>query len=1163
MSPPELPDSPGEQANMRRKLEQLHIDCSKELAKGLEEFNSRFDKAPADQWRALDDEAGSTFSEVFRFELDALGGNVPKHAGPADLTDVYAAAHEAGLAGLAFSGGGIRSATFNLGVVQALAQSRVLHDFDYLSTVSGGSYIGGWLSKWIHHLQGDVTRLESEMAGAVPRSPDPDAAAPSPGSDTVPPSPDANEEQTSPGPVKPATRAEPRPVQYLRRYSNYLTPRTGMFSADTWTLVCTYVRNTLLNLLILMAWLSAVFLLPRLLLPGIAAAMAGTESIWPFAVAVFLLAVAGIAFSISRRDPRPWQGWGLQGQGGVLVGVCIPLLLAGLLGSMALRQEQASLATFWDDLPDSLSPEYSFMLLPGLCYFLAWGLGWSSAQLLNWRDAKRAAADKAGKAGKKAEAGTPGAAGNAGNAGETNENDKVAKSEQSANCHNAGKSEKSDTSDTSVNSGAAGTTGTSDKSDNSAAYPFSLRKVFREGSVHLISAAIALAAGSILLLKLVSLVQASAYRDVNAVRLATFGMPIMLCLFGVTITLMIGLVGREYRDESREWWARQGAWTVIFALGWLGLFACTFYLPPLLDWAWDTYLATTLIAGAVTTALTLAGLKAGSGKATGEGSTSSWKEWVALVAPYAFSILVIALLTTWLQRVVAPVTTPAANAPAVQVHASRGELVMRCAALPDGSSPPSRELACKMTLATPDAAAGDGKPSLPAYLNLYTRRSSEAKCTMDELARRPPGATPACAADGMSPFVLFAGCLVVAFVVSWRVDINKFSLYMMYRLRLVRAYLGASTPKRAAHPFTGFDPEDDLPMPRLLRQWSGDTAVDVVQRPYHLINAAVNLVGGKELGWQNRKAGNFVFSPAFCGFELPAMPGTDDARPQLRGAFRPSVKYAADEAALRDNDAGVKLGTAVAVSGAAASPNMGYHSSLPLAFLMTLFNLRLGRWSPNPIRKDLWRRPAPYIGLFSIISELLGQTDSDARFLYLSDGGHFENLGVYELVRRRCKLIIAVDASADTRYAFDDLGNAVRKCLTDFNVPIDLKPGKIRRLGEGETGACFVAGTVRYSQADGECEDGVLLYIKPAIAGGENADLLNYSRVNPEFPHQSTADQWFDESQFESYRLLGYQAGMSALADVVAALKKDSLTERRQRLARMRDVLRPRTDTKS
>jgi hypothetical protein len=162
------------------------------------------------------------FHEVKRIELEEIGS-------PTDQ-----------LLGLAFSGGGIRSATFNLGILQALAQLKLLHCFDYLSTVSGGGYIGSWLAAWIRDQD-----QQSKDAGRLPDGMSKVEQALSPQD-----SPDPNAEKV-------------KPIQFLRRYSNYLTPELGLFSADTWTMVSIWVRNTLLNLLVLVAFLTSVLLIPR------------------------------------------------------------------------------------------------------------------------------------------------------------------------------------------------------------------------------------------------------------------------------------------------------------------------------------------------------------------------------------------------------------------------------------------------------------------------------------------------------------------------------------------------------------------------------------------------------------------------------------------------------------------------------------------------------------------------------------------------------------------------------------------------------------------------------------------------------------------------------------------------------------------------------------
>jgi hypothetical protein len=131
----------------------------------------------------------------------------------------------------------------------------------------------------------------------------------------------------------------------------------------------------------------------------------------------------------------------------------------------------------------------------------------------------------------------------------------------------------------------------------------------------------------------------------------------------------------------------------------------------------------------------------------------------------------------------------------------------------------------------------------------------------------------------------------------------------------------------------------------------------------------------------------------------------------------------------------------MAISGAAASPNMGYHTSTPTSSFLSLFNIRLGEWLGNPRNLETWRRETPRFGLYWLLSELFGNTTDESDFLYLSDGGHFENLGIYELVRRRCCLIVASDAAADPDWQFADLANAIERCRTDFGVSITFKTG--------------------------------------------------------------------------------------------------------------------------
>ena len=279
-------------------------------------------------------------------------------------------------------------------------------------------------------------------------------------------------------------------------------------------------------------------------------------------------------------------------------------------------------------------------------------------------------------------------------------------------------------------------------------------------------------------------------------------------------------------------------------------------------------------------------------------------------------------------------------------------------------------------------------------------------------------------------------------------------------------------------------------------------------RPMHVINVALNLVSGEKLAWQERKAQSFTVSPMHSGsFDL---------------GYRPSARYG--------GPAGISLGTAVTISGAAVSPNMGYHSSPTLAFLLTLFNVRLGWWlgNPGPYGQHTWLNECPTSALRPLTAELSGSTNDRLPYVYLSDGGHFENLGLYEMVLRRRRYIVVSDAGCDPTYAFEDLGNAIRKIRTDLGVPIEIHSmflyPRSKENSDPKVGRYCAYGRIRYSCVDPTGEDGELLYIKPAVYLTEPKDVYNYAMSSLAFPHETTADQWFSESQFESYRVLGYHA---------------------------------------
>ncbi len=343
-------------------------------------------------------------------------------------------------------------------------------------------------------------------------------------------------------------------------------------------------------------------------------------------------------------------------------------------------------------------------------------------------------------------------------------------------------------------------------------------------------------------------------------------------------------------------------------------------------------------------------------------------------------------------------------------------------------------------------------------------------------------------------YTVFGCALGLALILNVFVNVNTFSLHAMYRGRLVRSYLGASNNKRQPNPFTNFDTNDNFP---LVEAPAGPNA------PLHIVNIALNVVASKKLAWQQRKAESFTASALHCG--------------SYRVGYRPTAEYAGSR--------GLTLGTAMGISGAAASPNMGYHSNPILSLVMTFFNARLGWWLPNPGHHGdgYWRKTSPLLSLVPLVNEAMGRTNDENKWVYLSDGGHFENLGLYEMVLRRCKRIIVVDGSADSSFTLEDLGNAVRKINIDLGVPIEFAPPVVYEALPKPSPRHWFLGHVRYSQIDKtpETEDGQLLYIKASLTGDEPADVTPYSKAHPDFPHESTANQFFNESQFESYVQLG------------------------------------------
>ncbi len=329
-------------------------------------------------------------------------------------------------------------------------------------------------------------------------------------------------------------------------------------------------------------------------------------------------------------------------------------------------------------------------------------------------------------------------------------------------------------------------------------------------------------------------------------------------------------------------------------------------------------------------------------------------------------------------------------------------------------------------------------------------------------------------------FLLICALLSIPWLMLF--NLNWISLHRYYRKRLAETYLLRRGKESAVDP-----------------QPLSELCSCNERAPYHLINAAVNLPGSKESELRGRNADFFLLSRHFCG--------------------SPLLGYA-KTGALEQKDPRLDLGTAMALSGAAASAHMGAMTFGGFVFWMSLLNIRLGYWLPNPrhlgrIRKGAGVRP------FSLWSEIRGGLDESKDFVNLSDGGHIENLGVYELLRRRCKLIIAIDGEADPNMACPSLMRLIRYAQIDFGIRIEMDLSDLRRDDTGFTKAHFALGKIDYGK--GLC--GYLLYIKSSLTGNERGYIRDYRRNSPGFPHESTADQFFSEAQFEAYRALGEHIG--------------------------------------
>jgi hypothetical protein len=908
---------------------------------------------------------------------------------------------------LCLSGGGIRSASYGLGVLEGLARFSVgklcsvdkdqpfepttglLHHLDYLSTVSGGGYIGSWLSAWIYRRREasvyqereslTKARQSLESVGSwrdeLKKSTDPAIQLARANVDSAKQAlsraRSAKLESCYSAVIAAlagttaTTSGDPAPltVRHLREYTSYLAPSLGL-SLDSWTLGAIYLRNLFVNWLMLLPILLAAVALPQVtyfvsktlaLLPNCST----FRSLLVAGVVLSLFIVAGFlaAFDLPshRKDSNP----GGPGLGRVFLGFVLPVMLANWL-LVELWWNHSSKGIQFKATP--VAATVFVISLMGL-WLLCWAIFKKDFQTLKL-SAHRYLAEGW----------------------------------------------------------------------------YAVRRflyIFSSGVV----AALA-AAGMAAFLN--SKVFPALHVDGRI--FVIFALPILTFAPLLTISLLSALLGNIETEEDREWWSRAGAMQLALITVWHLAHAIALYSHSTLQAVWC------LISG-----VGLGGLGSGLGWS---GQTSA-----------------------------GPRPVKSAQLGKLGAFLKAHNLVLPAI--------------CGVALLLLTLAVSAGEVRLAGLMSHYIGKLNGPLHISVQ-----PGATTG---FELHIFILLVA-IVLAILINQAISINVFSLNGLYRMRLMRAFMGASNTERQPDNFTGFDP-DDTPTEKDLPQAPG--------APLHVINTTLNLVGTKNTAWRQRKAESFSFSPVHCG--------------SWRLGYVPTPYYA--------GASGPSLATAMTISGAAFNPNMGYHSSPLVTLLMTFFNLRLGWWLPNPAREEgarlfpklssrkqnFLRRNAPTQALQPLILEAFGMTDDTYRWIELTDGGHFENLALYEMVLRRCKNIIVVDAGADPDCQFEDLGNALRKIEIDLGIPITFGPINMKPGAQPDNRYCAVA-TIDYSCVDQDKHlskeeikslNGNLIYIKASLTGYEPPDIRQYSLTHKDFPHESTGNQFFNESQFESYRHLG------------------------------------------
>jgi hypothetical protein len=371
-------------------------------------------------------------------------------------------------------------------------------------------------------------------------------------------------------------------------------------------------------------------------------------------------------------------------------------------------------------------------------------------------------------------------------------------------------------------------------------------------------------------------------------------------------------------------------------------------------------------------------------------------------------------------------------------------------------------------------------------------------------------------------------------------DLTRWSMHPFYKARLRSAYaLERETNPKGRPVATYVDYDVRIPLSGLGPQ------NPKIREPELVVCAAANLSdpGAEPPG---RPVSTFTFSKTHVGGGWLGLLDPGELETAAAGSYG------------RD----VSLPAAVAMSGAALSPAMGKFTKRRYTFLMALANVRLGVWLPNPLHvttrvklahqklakhhqdsaPDAPALPAPLVSTSTqssvwafqavarphyLFKEMLGLTSFKDHFVYVTDGGHFENLGLVELLRRGCTNIYCFDASGGDIDSFATLGQAIAIARSELSVEITINPKPATPNGDAPDASGIHVGRIRYEEDD---RDSPLIFVRATVDDGAPWDVRAYRERDPQFPTNSTLDQLYTDEKFEAYRALGYYQATKAIA---------------------------------